>query len=288
MIFSVTNTLIIGYELQVKKIGVAVSVSNGQAYYPIYELAPYRLATVMAGLLVAWIWTIFPYPISEHSQLRADLGSALYLSANYYSVVHETVSLRVRGTREELEIGGKDSPMNKLEKARLKVFSKSMLVLQGLRTHATFVKFDFPIGGKFPKVTYDKIIARMQDILNFISLISYASKTFAEMNINQDDDSSESVWLRDFRRLTRDANVTSREITTTLALLSASVASGQPLPPHLNAPESYSLSTRLEAMDRDILSIRHMAEPGFAAFACMQIGTKVSNESPSIRDEKQV
>lgn len=54
MIFSVTNTLIIGYELQVKKIGVTVSETNGQAYYPIYELAPYRLAIVCSGLFVAW------------------------------------------------------------------------------------------------------------------------------------------------------------------------------------------------------------------------------------------
>lgn len=43
MIGQVTLTLILGYELQVRKIGVTLSESNGQAYYPIYELAPYRL-----------------------------------------------------------------------------------------------------------------------------------------------------------------------------------------------------------------------------------------------------
>lgn len=49
----VTCILIIGYELQVRKIGVAVATSNGQPAYPLYELAPYRLATVAGGLLVA-------------------------------------------------------------------------------------------------------------------------------------------------------------------------------------------------------------------------------------------
>ncbi|KAJ9629567.1 hypothetical protein H2203_001941 [Taxawa tesnikishii (nom. ined.)] len=74
MIFSVTNTLIIGYELQVKKIGITVSESNGQPYYPIYELAPYRLATVCGGLFVAWIWTIFPiqYPNTRNSAAISD------------------------------------------------------------------------------------------------------------------------------------------------------------------------------------------------------------------------
>ncbi|KAK3069449.1 hypothetical protein LTR53_012208 [Teratosphaeriaceae sp. CCFEE 6253] len=67
MITQVTITLILGYELQVRKVGIQVATSNGQAYFPIYELAPIRLATVSGGLFLAWIWTIFPFPITEHS-----------------------------------------------------------------------------------------------------------------------------------------------------------------------------------------------------------------------------
>lgn len=141
MIYCVTNTLIIGYELQVRKIGVAVSETNGQAVYPIYVLAPYRLATVCAGLFVAWIWTIFPFPISEHSELRRHLGSSLYLLANYYSVVSETVKVRVRG--EELFMDDKRSPARRLEKMRQVVYSKSLLLIQALRTHSTFTKVSF-------------------------------------------------------------------------------------------------------------------------------------------------
>ena len=40
-------------------------------------LAPYRLATTMAGIFVAYIFTIFPYPISEGSEVRKDLGVAM-------------------------------------------------------------------------------------------------------------------------------------------------------------------------------------------------------------------
>lgn len=49
----VTAVLIIGYELQVGKIGVTAATANGQPAYPTYELAPYRLATVAGGLFVA-------------------------------------------------------------------------------------------------------------------------------------------------------------------------------------------------------------------------------------------
>lgn len=66
----VTVTIIIGDELQIRKIGVAVATSNGQPYYPIYELDPYRLATVIGGLAVAFVWTFFPFPITERSALR--------------------------------------------------------------------------------------------------------------------------------------------------------------------------------------------------------------------------
>jgi hypothetical protein len=59
-----------------------------------------------------------------------------------------------------------------------------------------------------------------------------------------------------------------------LALLSSSITNGQPLPPYLKPPEAYQLSRRLEAVDRDILSIKHIAEPGYAAFAVLQISTR--------------
>ena len=54
----VTAVLVVGYELQVKKIGIQASTTNGQPAYPTYLLAPYRLATVAGGLAVAFIWTI--------------------------------------------------------------------------------------------------------------------------------------------------------------------------------------------------------------------------------------
>jgi ABC-type multidrug transport system permease subunit len=65
LICIVTQVLIIGYELEVRKLGVQAATSNGQPYYPIYQLAPYRLACVAGGSFVAFFWTIFPYPISD-------------------------------------------------------------------------------------------------------------------------------------------------------------------------------------------------------------------------------
>ncbi|KAJ5717356.1 hypothetical protein N7488_003002 [Penicillium malachiteum] len=271
LISVVTTTMIIGYELSVRKVGEAVATSNGQAYYPIYELAPYRLAAVSGGIFVAFIWTFFPYPISEHSVLRQSLGASLYLLANYYSIIHETLSARMRGDEGDMTL--KSSAGRKLEKARHKVFSKQMIMLNGLRTYSGFLKWEVPIGGRFPKKQYDSIILCVENIVSYLSLLGYASDTLMRLGDDEEDETG-SVWMHDFRRLVGTAKVTTHEVTSLLCLLSASITNRQPLPPYLKAPRPYSFSKRLEALDKDILSIKHIAEPGFAAFAVLQISTR--------------
>ena len=68
---------------------------------------------------------------------------------------------------------------------------------------------------------------------------------------------------------------TSHDIISILVVLSASVTNGQPLPPYLQAPAPYQLSQRLESLDKDILSINHVAEPGYSAFAVTQVATRL-------------
>ncbi|KAK4546297.1 hypothetical protein LTR36_001974 [Oleoguttula mirabilis] len=287
MISQVTMTLILGYELQVRKIGIQTAESNGQAYYPIYILAPIRLATVSGGLFLAWIWTIFPYPTTEHFQLRQNMGRSLYLLANYYTVLHETVRIRLRGG--EGDMSSKDSPGYKLDKARTKVFSKCSMLLAGLRAQAEFVKFDIPVGGKFPRARYQKIIALAQSTLDFMSLISLASAAFPELQ--QLDDQHSSEWVAHFRKLLGQANnATSESITTLLSLLSASVTSASPLPPYLRVPEPYALVERLDAIDSDLLSVRHIAEPGYSQFAVIQLASRcmIDDLAEILREVKEL
>lgn len=326
LISVVTATMIVGYELQVRKIGTAAATTNGQPAYPIYELGPYRLATVVGGLAVAFFWTIFPFPITEHSALRQKLGGALYLSANLYSIMHEQVMARIRGDAGDEE-NDKESPGYALNKARNKVFAKQMLTLQGLKLHTAFVKWEFPLGGKFPRKEYEELIGYVTkyvliipcpedtpakpsySIVNYTALIGYASATFTHPSLNPSTSDTpypshlspttspnntnnqprsttnpllsptlslhaSPQWFADFRRITANTNITSHEITSLLSLLSSSITSGQPLPPYLKPPEGYQLSKKLEAVDHDILSLRHIAEPGYAAFAVMAISTR--------------
>ncbi|KAK0767839.1 hypothetical protein LTR59_018119, partial [Friedmanniomyces endolithicus] len=257
MITQVTLTLILGYELQVRKIGIAVATSNGQA-----------LRRSLLGLDLDNL----PDPITEHSMMRGNLGRSLYLLANHYSVMHETVRARLKGC--EGNWASKGSPAYQLDKSRHKIFLKANATLGALRAQSAFISFDIPIGGKFPRQQYQEIIALMQSSLNFMNLVSLASVTFTELQEQEAKDEHNSRWLRDFRSLISQAHVTSESITTLLSLLSASVTSGTPLPPYLRVPEPFQLAQRLDEMDQDILSVRHIAEPGYASFAVIQIGTR--------------
>jgi hypothetical protein len=267
----VTSILILGYELQAGKLGLKLATSNGQPYYPVYELAPYRLATVAGGLLVAFIWTYFPYPVTTHSTLRRDLGGTLYLLANFYSCVHSTVDMRLK-TGIKGDPTQKKSPSYRLDKARLKVFSKVIIMLNKLREHSEFTKFEPTFGGKFPKKTYDELIQAMQNLFIYMALCSYSSISFTE------DSADESEWLRDFRRFAGDLNITSHEITSTLCLVSASVSTSQPLPPYLKLPRPFDLGSRMEAIDPEVLSVSHILQPCYAAFAVLEIASTLIAE----------
>ncbi|KAK9427557.1 hypothetical protein V1505DRAFT_403823, partial [Lipomyces doorenjongii] len=270
--FAIGVMIMMVTELEVRKLGVVLATSNGQLYYPLYLLAPYRLATVAAGCLVAWIWSYIPYPITAKSVLRRQLGESIYLLANFYSVVHVTIKSRLECTGGDPE--DKNSPEKRLEKVRAKILAKQMSILAQLRQHSAFTEFEPTLGGKFPKAIYDSIIQEVQNIMNYMSLMSYATTMF---NANRHTE-EEHEWVQDFARVMSSVNITSNQITSLLTLISSSVISSTPLPPYLLAPPQLELNNKLRALDPEILSVKHIIEPGYAAFAVSQVASKLISD----------
>lgn len=81
---------------------------------------------------------------------------SLYLLANFYSIVHTSVGLRIKGT--EGDLGWKESPGRRLEKARRNVYVKELGLLARLEQHSAFTAWEPTYGGKFPRKQYDTII----------------------------------------------------------------------------------------------------------------------------------
>jgi hypothetical protein len=112
-----------------------------------------------------------------------------------------------------------------------------------------------------------------------LALISYTSSTFSEPDDDTvhsvgEPDAGVSAWSADFRRILGQINPTSQETVMLLTLLSSSILDGQPLPPYLPRPAPYALSQRLEKLDADILSVKHVNDAGYAEFAVLQLAAR--------------
>jgi hypothetical protein len=94
------------------------------------------------------------------------------------------------------------------------------------------------------------------------------------MNAAGESNAGLTAWSADFRRLLGQINPTSHESVMLLTLLSSSILDGQPLPPYLPHPAPYALSQRLEKLDASILSVKHVNEKGYAAFAVLQLAAR--------------
>lgn len=135
----------------------------------------------------------------------------------------------------------------------------------------------------------------MRRLLLWTSLASYASSDFEHPDEANKD---RSLWAAEFRKFSsvsgdvgrvlirmtsplgkviESSSNTSNRITSLLALLASSLSNGQPLPPYLEMPQSFQLVRRLEHVNPDIVSIRHIAEPEYSAFAVMQVTSQCIN-----------
>jgi hypothetical protein len=150
----------VGYELQVRVIGIKQATATGQPYYPFYELAPYRLLIVGGGVMVGYIWTIFPAPITEASVLRRDLGGSLHMLAKYLSCVTAIVDQRLLEADEgdnDIKEHGK-----KLDKARTKLLSQLIGGVNGMKANIGFLSFEPWLGGSFPVQIYKDLLEEVQ------------------------------------------------------------------------------------------------------------------------------
>ncbi|RAK96940.1 uncharacterized protein BO80DRAFT_496617 [Aspergillus ibericus CBS 121593] len=271
----VTLNVIVGYELQVRKLGVEVATSNGQPYYPIYLFGPYKLAAVAAGCAISFFWVVFPYPITAKSTLRKSIGQGLYVLAKFYSCMHTTIELWLTGELGETE--DVRSASYTLERSRHKVFKEEMLMLNSLRMHSHFSTFEPPIGGKFPKPTYDQIISQIQRMLTSMALMAHTTQNLDALSTSdsssQDQhDNEDDKWVSRLASIAlQSSGFKSHKITSLLCHLSASVLNSQPLPPYLSTGDTFPLARELQRIDEKLLSIRHVQDPAFSAFVCLEV-----------------
>lgn len=113
----------------------------------------------------------------------------------------------------------------------------------------------------------------MQNMFNYMALMSYSSGTFLT-----EPEAEETQWMADFRRFTSNLSITSHDMTSTLCLTSSSLTNAQPLPPYMKLPRPHALSDRMESVDPEVISVKHVAEPCYAAFAVLEVASSLLSQ----------
>lgn len=239
----------------------------------IYLLGPYRLACVAGGCLVAFIWTIFPSPLTDRTWLRRDLSATLYLVANYSSIINSTLQTKL--TEQAGDVNIKGTPAHQLFKFRSKIFGKLMMLIPSMSQHSEWQKWEPTIGGRFPREVYDEIILRTNRMVAYLTLMSYTitnpihaptkMKSYASQNqIASPRASSVAVypkWDNQVAELVMTLEPTHHTILSTLTLLSNSLLSGQSLPPFMPLPRPYDITRRLIRLGTTSPLRSHPASP---------------------------
>ncbi|GIJ92392.1 hypothetical protein Asppvi_011374 [Aspergillus pseudoviridinutans] len=265
-----TVMLIVGYALQVKKVGIAVSETNGQQYHALYVLSPYRLATVVVGVGVAFFFTNFPRVVSVRTCLRKDLSSFLYLLAYYSTSTYKTASSRFKKLAGDRR--GKESLERALEKARVGVLAKDIILLQGMKLHTVFAAWEPRFGGKFPQGTYNKLVEHAQNILYCSALMVSITNSFQDLitSVAANPGYSE-LWSGNFEQLVTALDSSSHDISSLLIALSSAIRSKRPLPFCVKAPKIRLLTEIIADLEGRLLSTQHVCEPPYSAFAALEV-----------------
>ena len=228
------------------------------------------------GSFVAFIWTIFPYPLTDRTWLRRDLSATLYLLANYFGVISSTVRSNVHCTAGDVNTPG--TPAHGLFKVSRKIFGKVMMLIPSMSQHSEWQRWEPTVGGKFPREAYSDIIKRSTRIMAYLTLASYTlmHPTRTRLSDRLDIDEGHSrrshvrggslslhthsraasissinrEWLSALASVLEVLKPTHHTILSTLTLLSNSLLSGQSLPPFLPLPRPYEMTHKLMRIRR--------------------------------------
>lgn len=183
---------------------------------------------------------------------------------------------------EQGDMDDEKSPAFLLLNARNKLLTEQNALLEALQIYSNFTRYEPPIGGKFPKKTYDTIISEIQTVSTSMALMAHTTRSLealsSQIQISLGND-EEVPWIRHLARLTKSTDFNAQAVTSVLCHLSAAVTNGVSLPPHLSPPQPFPLARQLRAANSNLFHIRNMQDPAFSAFTSMEVLSSMVSSS---------
>jgi hypothetical protein len=104
-------------------------------------------------------------------------------------------------------------------------------------------------------------------------MMCHVAESFQPFPTSTDAQNTSDSSLDNSKQLLISLELSSRDVSSTLSLIATAISTGRPLPSFLTAPKPISLDQLLEKSDPDILTALHVCDPGYSAFAVIQVAT---------------
>lgn len=191
--------------------------------------------------------------------------------------MHSTIELWLKGQLDDNPQTQFDYLMVQLQKARKAIFKQEMTLLGSLRALSHFSTFEPPIGGKFPKATYDALIDQIQRILISMALMAQMAQPppqtlTPDRQLTNTESEKEKAWSTRLATVAlQSTEFKSHATTSLLCHCGSAITNAQPLPPYLSAGGLFPLARWVQHVDSEMLSLRHADDPGFAVFGLLEV-----------------
>lgn len=127
---------------------------SGQQYFPVYVLAPFRIIVTFIGVVLAFIFTIFPYPVTSRDILRQDIARQFQLLLRMTSLTEERMREAVNS-----DVLKESQAMREL---MWKVGSKCIAVHTRCIENLRYSSWEPNLQHRFPKKVYSDLLSSMQ------------------------------------------------------------------------------------------------------------------------------
>ena len=119
-----------------------------------YKLAPLRILVTVIGVVVAFLFTLFPIPVTSKDLLRRDMGHQFQLLATMYSLTQARLNAAV------------NTDKTKETQILRNVLARTTLQYMGLQARSAqnllFASWEPDFRYQFPKSVYSNLLNSMQ------------------------------------------------------------------------------------------------------------------------------
>ena len=123
-------------------------------FLPVYKLGPIRILITFIGVGLAFIFTMFPFPVTSRDILRADVARLFQLLSKIYSVTQARLSSAVNFDKAK--------NTEALKKIISRVELKYLALQARCAENLMFASWEPNIQYKFPKEVYSDLLESIQ------------------------------------------------------------------------------------------------------------------------------